>query len=33
MNAVIAIAGLASAIVLFVHLVRRVAHLTSKEHR
>lgn len=33
MRAVIAIAGLTSAAVLFVHLVRRVARLTSKDHR
>ncbi len=33
MNAVIAIAGLASAAVLFRHLVHRIARLTSKERR
>jgi hypothetical protein len=33
MNAVIAIAGLTSAAVLFRHLVHRVARLTRKDHR
>lgn len=33
MKAVIAIAGLLSAAVLFRHLVHRIARLTSKDHR
>jgi hypothetical protein len=33
MNAVIAIAGLTSAAVLFRHLVHRIARLTRKDHR